>query len=85
MTELAQKVAEIEAKYAKKSDFSINVRYRNGAINYRVEHSKNENGYKSFDTGFGITNIQDLLRTFELGMHNLYRSNNTIDDIIIDQ
>lgn len=85
MTELAQKVAEIEARYAKKSDFSINVRYRSGVINYRLEHTKNEGGYKSFDTGFGITNIDDLLRTFELGMHNLYRSNNKIDDIIIDR
>ncbi len=85
MTELAQKVAEIEAKYTKKSDFYISVRYRAGAITYRVEHSNHEGAYRSFDTGFGITNIQDLLRTFELGMHNLYRTNKTIDDIIIDQ
>lgn len=85
MTELAAKVAEIEAKYTKKSDFSIMVRYHNGEIKYRVEHSKSDGGYKSFDTGYGITNIQDLLRTFELGMHNLYRSTNKTDDIIIDQ
>lgn len=85
LTELADKVAKIEAKYTDKSDFSISVRYRGGTINYRIDHAKNEDGYKSFDTGFGITNINDLLRTFELGMHNLYRSNNNIDDIIIDQ
>jgi hypothetical protein len=83
--ELAEKVSEIEAKYTKKSNFSINVRYNEGKIRYRIEHTKTDNGYKSFDTGFGTSNIKDLLRTFELSMHNLYRLTNDIDNIIIDE
>ena len=85
ITELAAKAADIQAKYTDKGTYSVSVRFNsfNNAILYSITHNGDGN---SCDTGYGTTNIKNLLTKFELAMHGLYRLNSELtDDIVIDQ
>jgi hypothetical protein len=66
LLELADKVAEIERKYTNRSDFRISVSVNQDRIvRYTIEHS---NGSRSVGTGWGTTDIQELLTKFQVAM-----------------
>lgn len=72
VTDLANKVAEIEARYTDKSDFTIHINMNSDKriTKYNITH--NGNG-KFFDTGHGSTSIKEVLLRFEMAMHSHYR------------
>jgi hypothetical protein len=93
--ELAEKVRSIEEKYSDEySSFGIHlhINYKK-EINYSITHNmpNREDGSfgKTLQTPYGTTNIDELLRQFELLMHMSYRlsngDNSRQNHIIIDQ
>lgn len=66
LLELAEKVAEIESKYTKKSEFRIHVSVdQNRIVRYSIEHTANS---RTVGTGWGTTDIKELLTKFEVAM-----------------
>ena len=66
INELYEKALEIESKYTSDSNLSLYInktRYQNGMIRYQLKH---EGSGKIVDTGYGITNIRELLTVFEM-------------------
>jgi hypothetical protein len=73
INELYEKALEIESKYTSDSNLSLYInktRYQNGMIRYQLKH---EGSGKIVDTGYGITNIRELLTVFDMGMAARYR------------
>jgi hypothetical protein len=66
LLELVEKIAEIEKKYTNKSEFWVNVNVNQDRIvRYSIKHTANS---RSVDTGWGITDIKELLTKFEVAM-----------------
>jgi hypothetical protein len=73
INELYEKALDIESKYTSDSNLSLYInktRYQNGLIRYQLKH---EGSGKIVDTGYGITNIRELLTVFDMGMAARYR------------
>ena len=73
INELYEKALEIESKYTSDSNLSLYInktRYQNGMIRYQLKH---EGSGKIVDTGYGISNIKELLTVFDMGMAARYR------------
>ena len=85
INELYEKALEIESKYTSDSNLSLYInktRYQNGMIRYQLKH---EGSGKIVDTGYGITNIKELLTVFDMGMAARYRFRDTEgDNLTID-
>ena len=86
INELYEKALEIESKYTSDSNLSLYInktRYQNGMIRYQLKH---EGSGKIVDTGYGITNIRELLTVFEMSMAARYRfvnERNKNDDLTL--
>jgi hypothetical protein len=66
LLELADKVAEIERKYTDKSDFRIHVSVtQERIVRYSIEHSATG---RTVNTGYGTTDLKELLTKFEVAM-----------------
>jgi hypothetical protein len=73
INELYDKALDIESKYTSDSNLSLYInktRYQNGIIRYQLKH---EGSGKIVDTGYGISNIKELLTVFDMGMAARYR------------
>jgi hypothetical protein len=73
INELYDKALDIESKYTSDSNLSLYInktRYQNGMIRYQLKH---EGSGKIVDTGYGITNVRELLTVFDMGMAARYR------------
>jgi hypothetical protein len=73
VNELYDKALEIEAKYTSESNLSLFInrsKYAKGQIRYQIKH---EAPGINIDTGYGITNIRELLTVFEMSMAARYR------------
>lgn len=73
VNELYDKALEIEGKYTPESNISLFInktKYAKGQIRYQLKH---EGPGINIDTGYGITNIRELLTVFEMGMAARYR------------
>ena len=73
VNELYDKALEIEAKYTSESNLSLFInrsKYAKGQIRYQIKH---EAPGINIDTGYGITNIKELLTVFDMGMAARYR------------
>jgi hypothetical protein len=73
INELYEKAIDIESKYTSDSNLSLYInktRYQNGLIRYQLKH---EGSGKIVDTGYGISNIKELLTVFDMGMAARYR------------
>ncbi len=73
INELYDKALDIESKYTSDSNLSLYInktRYQNGLIRYQLKH---EGSGKIVDTGYGISNIKELLTVFDMGMAARYR------------
>ena len=73
VNELYNKALEIEGKYTPESNISLFInktKYAKGQIRYQLKH---EGPGINIDTGYGITNIKELLTVFEMGMAARYR------------
>jgi hypothetical protein len=84
--ELFQKALDIEAKYTQNSSLSMHISMSTsskGVAKYKLQH---EATGRSVDTGYGITNVKELLTVFDMGMAARYRFINEIntDDLTID-
>jgi hypothetical protein len=84
--ELFQKALDIEAKYTQNSSLSMHISMSTagkGVARYKLQHDATG---RSVDTGYGITNIKELLTVFDMGMAARYRFINEIntDDLTID-
>jgi hypothetical protein len=84
VNELYDKAVEIESKYTPESNLSLFInrsKYAKGQIRYQLKH---EGPGINIDTGFGITNIRELLTVFEMSMAARYRfvnENNNNEDL----
>jgi hypothetical protein len=66
LLELADKVAEIERKYTDRSDFRVSVSVtQDRVVRYTIEHSAKN---RTVGTGWGATDIKELLTKFEVAM-----------------
>jgi hypothetical protein len=73
INELYDKALDIESKYTSDSNLSLYInktRYQKGMIRYQLKH---EGSGKIVDTGYGITNVRELLTVFDMGMAARYR------------
>jgi hypothetical protein len=73
INELYDKALDIESKYTSDSNLSLYInktKYQNGIIRYQLKH---EGSGKIVDTGYGISNIKELLTVFDMGMAARYR------------
>ncbi len=73
INELYEKALDIESKYTSESNLSLYInktKYQNGIIRYQLKH---EGSGKIVDTGYGISNIKELLTVFDMGMAARYR------------
>ncbi len=73
INELYEKALDIESKYTSDSNLSLYInktKYQNGIIRYQLKH---EGSGKIVDTGYGISNIKELLTVFDMGMAARYR------------
>ena len=73
INELYEKALEIESKYTSDSNLSLYInktRYQKGMVRYQLKH---EGSGKIVDTGYGISNIKELLTVFDMGMAARYR------------
>lgn len=83
INDLYNKALEIESKYTSESNLSLSIhktKYTKGAIRYSLKHEANS---VQVDTGYGITNIKELLTVFEMGMAARYRfiNDKNFDDL----
>jgi hypothetical protein len=84
--ELFQKALDVEAKYTQNSSLSMHISMSTsgkGVARYKLQHDATG---RSVDTGYGITNVKELLTVFDMGMAARYRFINEIntDDLTID-
>ncbi len=73
INELYDKALDIDSKYTSESNLSLYInktKYQNGIIRYQLKH---EGSGKIVDTGYGISNIKELLTVFDMGMAARYR------------
>jgi hypothetical protein len=73
INELYDKALDIESKYTSDSNLSLYInktKYQSGNIRYQLKH---EGSGKIVDTGYGITNVRELLTVFDMGMAARYR------------
>ena len=73
VNELYDKALEIEAKYTSESNLSLFInktKYAKEQVRYQLKH---EGPGINIDTGYGITNIRELLTVFDMGMAARYR------------
>lgn len=83
VNELYDKALEIEAKYTSESNISLSIhktRYSKDTIRYQLKH---EAVGINIDTGYGITNIKELLTVFDMSMAARYRfiNDKNVDDL----
>jgi hypothetical protein len=86
VSELFQKALDIEAKYTPNSSLNMHISTSTsgkGIAKYKLQHDATG---RSVDTGYGITNIKELLTVFDMGMAARYRFINevNVDDLTID-
>lgn len=88
INELYNKALDIESKYAPESNLSLSIhktKYSKDTIRYQLKHEANG---VQIDTGYGITNIRELLTVFEMSMAARYRfvndKLNNIDDLELE-
>jgi hypothetical protein len=85
INELYDKALDIESKYTSDSNLSLYInktRYQNGIIRYQLKH---EGSGKIVDTGYGISNVKELLIVFDMGMAARYRfKDSKFDNLTID-
>ena len=86
VNELYDKALEIEAKYTSESNLSLFInktKYAKEQVRYQLKH---EGPGINIDTGYGITNIKELLTVFEMSMAARYRfvnERNKNDDLTL--
>lgn len=83
INELYDKALEIESKYTSESNISLSIhktKYSKDTIRYQLKHESNG---VQVDTGYGITNIRELLTVFEMAMAARYRfiNDKNVDDL----
>ena len=86
INELYSKALEIESKYTTESNLSLFInktKYAKEQVRYQLKH---EGPGINIDTGYGITNIKELLTVFEMSMAARYRfvnERNKNDDLTL--
>ena len=86
INELYQKALEIETKYTSESSLSLFINKTTNSkdkIRFQLKH---DGTGINVDTGFGITNIKELLTVFDMGMAARYRfvNDKTQDDLEVE-
>ena len=71
ISELYQKVLEIESKFTNNSNTMMSIMVNRRGTTYKITHTIANGG--EVTTGYGVSNIKELLTVFEMGMAARYR------------